>query len=102
MKKATSRELSKARVTIICKCHLQETIESTRYNNLQMPLTEAQKQVLSKVPIFSGLSERETEFVASRVIPRKYSAGQIVFSEGDSCSGLYVVGSGHVRIYKTS
>jgi len=67
-----------------------------------MPLTEMQKQVLSKVPIFSGLNEGEMQFIAGRVIPRKYSAGQIVFSEGDVCSGLYVVASGHVRIYKTS
>jgi CRP/FNR family transcriptional regulator, cyclic AMP receptor protein len=67
-----------------------------------MPLTETQKQVLSKVPLFSGLNQSEMEFIAGRVIPRKYSAGQIVFSEGDPCSGLYVVASGHVRIYKTS
>lgn len=67
-----------------------------------MPLTETQKQVLSKAAIFSGLDEREMEFVAGRVIPRRYSAGQIVFSEGDSCSGLYVVAAGQVRIYKTS
>src|SRR5215471_1317250 len=67
-----------------------------------MLVTEAQKQVLSKVPIFSGLSASEMEFIASRAIPRKYSRGQIVFSEGDSCSGLYVVAAGHVRIYKTS
>src|SRR5579864_3582595 len=67
-----------------------------------MPLTETHKQVLSKVAIFSDLNEGEIEFIAGRIIPRKYSAGQIVFSEGDACSGLYVVASGHVRIYKTS
>jgi CRP/FNR family transcriptional regulator, cyclic AMP receptor protein len=67
-----------------------------------MPLSEPQKQLLSKVPIFSGLNQSEMEFIAGRVIPRSYSPGQLVFSEGDPCSGLYVVASGHVRIYKTS
>ena len=67
-----------------------------------MPLAEPQKQILSKVPIFSGLASGEMEFLAPRVVPRTYSAGQIVFSEGDPCSGLYVVASGHVRIFKTS
>ncbi|MBV9573620.1 MAG: Crp/Fnr family transcriptional regulator [Acidobacteriales bacterium] len=67
-----------------------------------MPLSDPQKQVLSKVPLFSGLSENEMRFIADRVIPRKYTASQIVFNEGDPCSGLYVVASGHIRIYKTA
>ena len=33
---------------------------------------------------------------------RSYSAGQSVFGEGEPCSGLYVVESGHVRIFKSS
>lgn len=31
-----------------------------------------------------------------------YSSGQTIFQEGDPCAGLYVVVSGHVRIFKTS
>lgn len=67
-----------------------------------MPLTETQKQVFSKVPLFSGLIGSEMEFIARRVTTRKYSPGQIVFSEGDHCSGLFVVASGQIRIFKTS
>src|SRR5215469_4028946 len=67
-----------------------------------MPLGESEKQILSKVPIFSGLAASEMEFLAQRVVPRHYAAGQMVFNEGDSCPGLYVVASGHVRIFKTS
>jgi CRP-like cAMP-binding protein len=67
-----------------------------------MSLAELQKQILSKVPIFSGLAASEMEFLAPRVVPRNYTAGQLVFNEGDPCSGLYVVASGHVRIFKTS
>ena len=67
-----------------------------------MPLAEPQKQILSKVPLFSGLAADEMDFLAPRVVPRKFSPGQLVFNEGDPCSGLYVVASGHVRIFKTS
>src|SRR6266566_795979 len=67
-----------------------------------MVLAETQKQILSKVPLFSGLAADEMEFLAPRVVPRNFSSGQIVFNEGDPCAGLYVVASGHVRIFKTS
>jgi CRP/FNR family transcriptional regulator len=60
------------------------------------------RQTLGKVPIFSGLTESELEFLAQRTVPRRYSAGELVFSEGETCKGLYVVESGHVRIFKTS
>lgn len=59
-------------------------------------------QTLTRVPIFSGLAENELVFLAQRAVPRRYSAGEIVFSEGEPCSGLYVVESGHVRIFKSS
>jgi len=59
-------------------------------------------RTLAKVSIFSGLAENELVFVAQRAVPRHYSAGEIVFSEGEPCAGLYVVESGHVRIFKSS
>lgn len=37
-----------------------------------------------------------------RVVSRKYSAGELVFSEGEPCAGLFVVESGSVRIFKSS
>lgn len=40
--------------------------------------------------------------MAQRAVPRHYAPGQIVFSEGEPCAGLYVVESGHIRIFKTS
>ena len=59
-------------------------------------------QTLAKVPIFSGLTESELAFLAQRTVRRHYSAGEIVFSEGEACSGLYVVESGNVRIFKSA
>lgn len=64
--------------------------------------TSAAGKTLARVSIFSDLTENELNFLAQRAVPRNYSAGQSVFSEGEPCSGLYVVESGQVRIFKSS
>ena len=67
-----------------------------------MVLSENTRQVLAKVPIFAGLAPAEMDFLSRQAVTKTYSPGQIVFQEGDPCAGLYVVVSGHVRIFKTS
>ncbi len=67
-----------------------------------MVLAETRKQILSRVPLFSGLAADEMDFLAPRLVPRNFTPGQMVFNEGDPCTGLYVVASGHVRIFKAS
>jgi CRP/FNR family transcriptional regulator len=59
-------------------------------------------RTLAQVPIFSGLTETELAFLVQRAVPRNFSAGEAVFTEGDPCTGLYVVESGHIRIFKSS
>jgi CRP-like cAMP-binding protein len=59
-------------------------------------------ETLAKVQIFSGLTESELAFLAQRAVPRRFSPGETVFSEGEPCNGLYVVESGHLRIFKSS
>lgn len=58
--------------------------------------------VLTKAQIFSGLEQNELAFLAQRAVRRRYASGEAVFGEGESCGGLYVVESGHVRIFKSS
>jgi len=58
--------------------------------------------ILKNVPIFSSLSEPEFAFLTARLVQRKFSAGEFIFDEGGPCTGLYVVESGHVRIFKSS
>ncbi len=57
---------------------------------------------LGKTSLFSGFSESELTFLLERLSARKFSPGQIVFSEGQPCAGLYVVESGSIRIFKSS
>ncbi len=63
---------------------------------------EAALAILQKVAIFSTLSEPEFAFLTSQLLQRKYSAGELIFSESDACAGLYIVQSGNVRIFKSA
>ena len=60
------------------------------------------RETLGEVPIFSGLTEGELEFLVQHTVTRRYSAGERVFGEGEPCNGLYIVKAGHVRIFKSS
>jgi CRP/FNR family transcriptional regulator, cyclic AMP receptor protein len=59
-------------------------------------------KTLAQAALFTGLSENELTFLAQRAVPRNFSAGEMVFSEADPCTGMYVVESGQIRIFKTS
>jgi len=58
--------------------------------------------VLRKTPLFADLGENELRYVIDRVVSRKFSAGEMIFSEGDFCQGLWVVESGKVKIFKAA
>ncbi len=58
--------------------------------------------LLKRVPVFSSLSDQEFEFLAAHLVQRRFGAGEIIFTEGESCAGLYVVQTGNVRIFKSS
>ena len=59
-------------------------------------------EVLRRVGIFTDLTPTELDFLAQRAVPRKFAPGEIIFTEGEMCAGLYVVEEGHVRIFKSS
>jgi CRP-like cAMP-binding protein len=67
-----------------------------------MPSKTSTVDTLRRVSIFADLSEAELQFLAERAIARSYSKGELVFTEGDPCAGLFVIESGHLRIFKSS
>jgi CRP/FNR family transcriptional regulator len=72
------------------------------YNMRAMSQLEAMTQMLHRVALFADLSGEEIDFLARRVVLRRASNGEMIFSEGDPCTGLFVVQSGQVKIFKTS
>ena len=58
--------------------------------------------VLARTPLFAGLSQPELHHLVARTVHKLFSAGELIFSEGDPCNGLHIVARGRVRIFKTS
>lgn len=57
---------------------------------------------LEKTALLSSLSQPELQTLASRTVRKLFSAGELLFSEGEPCSGLHIIALGKVRIFKTS
>jgi CRP/FNR family transcriptional regulator len=57
---------------------------------------------LRKVPFFSHLEDEALQSLAETAILKSCSKGEVIFSEGTPCPGLFVVHSGAVKIFKTS
>src|ERR1039458_6578125 len=64
--------------------------------------TASPRHILKATPLFAALDESEVNSLAARCGIRPYSPGEILFSEGEPCKGLYIVVSGRVRIFKSS
>src|SRR5208283_1048393 len=56
----------------------------------------------SESPDFFRVDGERVEFSGATCGAAQLFSGQSVFGEGEPCSGLYVVESGHVRIFKSS
>jgi CRP/FNR family transcriptional regulator, cyclic AMP receptor protein len=58
--------------------------------------------VLRKTQLFANLTEREMRALCAHVNKRHFGRGEMLFNEGDACSGLFLVASGKIRIFKLS
>jgi CRP/FNR family cyclic AMP-dependent transcriptional regulator len=55
-------------------------------------------QALQLVPFFNNLSPGEATALASKLVLRRFSSGQIIFHHGDPGGLLYIIGKGKVKI----
>jgi CRP/FNR family cyclic AMP-dependent transcriptional regulator len=58
--------------------------------------------VLEKTALFTSLSPSEIQQLAARTLRKLFSAGELLFSEGEPCKGLHIIARGKIRIFKTS
>ena len=54
-------------------------------------------KILARIPYFADLEQQVMQELSSAAIQRNYDAGQVVFVEGEPCSGLYVVQDGWLK-----
>jgi CRP/FNR family transcriptional regulator len=57
---------------------------------------------IREIPLFAGLVDEQIQWLAVIVEKRKYARGNVIFTEGEEATGLYVLHTGRVKIYKLS
>lgn len=60
------------------------------------------EQHLAAIGLFSGMSQDQLNELAAIVKDQTHGKGEMIFSEGDSGNGFYVVINGRVKIFKLS
>ncbi|HVN80563.1 MAG TPA: Crp/Fnr family transcriptional regulator [Terriglobia bacterium] len=60
------------------------------------------EQSLSRVPLFIGLPSSEMKALGGRAVRKKFSKGEMLFTEGEPAHGLYIVESGSIKIFKVA
>lgn len=58
--------------------------------------------VLRKIPYFADLTKQEMRALATRVSKKHLQRGELLFGEGDSCMGLFMVVTGEIRLFNLS
>ncbi len=58
----------------------------------------ATRGLLAQVPLFSGLNPGELDGLAALIRRHRYTAGEIIFHEGDAGMALYIIEKGEVKI----
>jgi CRP-like cAMP-binding protein len=58
--------------------------------------------VLSRIPLFASLSESEVQALAQLAIERRFAPEEMLFWEGEPCTGIFLLIEGTVKIFKTS
>lgn len=58
--------------------------------------------VLARTELLKSLSQPELQMLAAHAVRRQFTAGELLFSEGEPCNGLHVIARGKIRIFKTS
>lgn len=59
-------------------------------------------RVVARQPLFTSLTEAECTTLVERSHCRTVTRGEVLFREGDSCRGLYLVVEGMVRTYRAN
>src|SRR5689334_1682901 len=55
--------------------------------------------LIAKTPMFADLGEDDIRALAAAVRERTFSAGQVIMSQGDSGTSMFIVAEGHVNIF---
>jgi CRP/FNR family transcriptional regulator len=60
------------------------------------------EQILSDCHFFAGVKGEQRRRLVEMAVLREYGKSTMIFREGDPCPGVFIVGSGLVRVFKMS
>jgi CRP/FNR family transcriptional regulator len=66
---------------------------------IQIKMTPEITAALMKCPLFSKLNEAALRRLAAMASLKKYAKDELIFRQGDSPAGVFVIASGRVRVY---
>ena len=71
------------------------------HKKLSQPLTDfkAITAILSKIAIFAGLNDKQLGLVFKTLEKIVYDKDELIFKQGESCSYVYIIESGKVKLY---
>ena len=61
-------------------------------------MSDERVEILRRVPLFDGLSERELQAVANAAKERRFDTGDRVVGEGEGGVGFFVIADGTARV----
>jgi CRP/FNR family transcriptional regulator len=59
-------------------------------------------EALAEIALFAGLSQGEIQALAQRAVERHFAADEMLFWEGDACTGIFLLTQGSAKIFTTS
>ena len=66
-----------------------------------MASADLKKSVISKVPLFSGLKDRQIQHLADRMVERTFAAGNVIVEQGQGGEGFYILTAGKAEATRT-
>jgi len=64
----------------------------------EVRMTDERIEILRRVPLFDGLTDKELEAVANTAKERRYDTGDTVVGEGEGGVGFFVIADGEARV----
>lgn len=58
------------------------------------------KSHIGSISYFEGITEDELAYIADHTVLRVFSAGEMIFLEGEPADGLWIVEAGSVKVFK--
>ncbi len=66
-----------------------------------MASAEQKKKVISSVPLFDGLKDRQLQLLADRMTERSYAVGQTIVEQGQGGEGFFLITAGKAEATRT-